>query len=324
MNLDLPVDLSGLVTLKQRLESFLQEYEEKVASARSQLHHLEALLEHYPTTSTGVGKRRRGSKNLTPEATASGKNEIISVNGVATADLTVPRRTRRKAGITPPVPKERKRKPRQASPDMLPIFSGLTLTQAVLKVMEKLRGKCIDADGMAREIFGEVSEADYPIVKDRITKNLSKGKIDGLWERVPDQLGYYTISVQDLDQSLVKELPRKTRGVRRANNPAPVIKRGGRGRGKGSALSELKMLSPYQGSSLMEAIGKVMQEHKGEFVDADRVVRSLYGELLPPDMYRIAKDRITKGLSKGKIDGMWERVPERIGYYTLSMAAVMS
>lgn len=338
MTLDLPVDLSGLVTLKQRLESFLKDYEEKVASARSQLHHVEALLEHYPTFTLSSSTPQLSvnpsasvpqdfslsSSQISNDQAPSTRNEIVSVNGITPKAPAKKGRHRLEIVVTEP---DRKRKPRQASPDMLPIFGGKTLTQAVLSVMEKYRGGCIDADGMVREVYGEVSEGDFAIVKDRITKNLSKGKIDGLWQRVPEQLGYYTIAVDDIDNSMVANLPRKTRGVKRiSNQPSSKltpINKGGRGRGKNTPLSSLKMRSPYQGSTIMEAIAKVMQEHKGEFVDADTVMRSLYGEL-PPETRRQAKDRITKGLSKGKIDGMWERVPERTGYYTLSMSAVMS
>jgi hypothetical protein len=47
----------------------------------------------------------------------------------------------------------------------------------------------------------------------------------------------------------------------------------------------------------------------------------LYGAL-SDDQYRVAKDRGTKSLSKGKIDDKWDRVPSQLGFYTLSVASL--
>jgi len=86
-------------------------------------------------------------------------------------------------------------------------------------------------------------------------------------------------------------------------------------------MSSLVMRPLYQGNTLTDAIEKVLQERKGEFVNADSVVKALYGDL-SAENFRQAKDRVTKNLSKGKLDGKWERVPNQLGYYTLSMSAV--
>jgi hypothetical protein len=90
---------------------------------------------------------------------------------------------------------------------------------------------------------------------------------------------------------------------------------------KSGRMSSLVMRPLYQGNTLTDAIEKVLQERKGEFVNADSVVKALYGDL-SAENFRQAKDRVTKNLSKGKLDGKWERVPNQLGYYTLSMSAV--
>jgi hypothetical protein len=48
------------------------------------------------------------------------------------------------------------------------------------------------------------------------------------------------------------------------------------------------------------------------------VVKELHGEL-SPDLFRIANDRVIKNLSKGKLEGKWDRVPEQVGFYTSSL-----
>lgn len=299
MNLDLPVDLSGLVALQERLRSFLSEYEEKVAQARTQLHHVEALLSHFPADANTTSARKRGRAEVKVETEA---------------------------------PKKRVRRSREGSLTLLPAYQGKTLTEAVQAVLEANRGKCLDADTIIKTIYGDLTGEALALAKDRITKNLSKGKIDGLWERVPEMTGYYTISVADLPSDLASlNLPKKVRGGRKKLQ-AEAVTNGARSVSKRkevkvkrsrNSLGGLKMRAPYQGSTMMSAIAKILQERKGEFVNADMVVKTLYGDL-PSETYRIVKDRVTKSLSKGKIDGLWERVPDQAGYYTLSMSAVLA
>jgi hypothetical protein len=192
----------------------------------------------------------------------------------------------------------------------------------------------LDADTISRLLYGELTGEQAALAKERVTKNLSKGKIDGLWQRVPNQVGYYTLSLADIKEDIASlNLPKKKRGGRTkklltADQPKVTRRtksvkeaKVGAPRRQRNSLRNLKMRSPYQGSTMMDAISKVLKEREGEFVNADLVVKTLYGEL-PSDIFRIVKDRVTKSLSKGKIDGLWERVPEQTGYYTLSMAAV--
>ncbi len=85
--------------------------------------------------------------------------------------------------------------------------------------------------------------------------------------------------------------------------------------------STVKLLKPYQSTTLIGAIELVLKQHEGSILSADNVVQTLYGDL-KPNLFKIAKDRITKSLSKGKIEGKWERVPDQQGCYTLSLASL--
>lgn len=91
-----------------------------------------------------------------------------------------------------------------------------------------------------------------------------------------------------------------------------------------SKPSDILALRPaYQGQTLLLAIAQVLKSHEGEKVNADTVVKELHGDL-PSDLFRIAKERITKNLSKGKIEKKWDSVPEQTGLYTFSLSKMNS
>jgi hypothetical protein len=79
---------------------------------------------------------------------------------------------------------------------------------------------------------------------------------------------------------------------------------------KGGRNGKLKMKDSYLGKTMLDAIGMVLKANVGKAVSADSVVNSLYGAL-SDEQFRVAKDRVTKSLSKGKIDEMWDRVPNQ-------------
>jgi hypothetical protein len=94
---------------------------------------------------------------------------------------------------------------------------------------------------------------------------------------------------------------------------APASKREAPAR-RGSAP---RFLKAYQSKTMLDAIGQVLLEQRGASVSIEDVVQSLYGDL-KPSLYKVAKDRVTKGLSKGKVNGMWDKVSGQQGYYTMS------
>ena len=78
-----------------------------------------------------------------------------------------------------------------------------------------------------------------------------------------------------------------------------------------------RFLKAYQSKTMLDAIGQVLLEQRGASVSIEDVVQALYGDL-KPSLYKVAKDRVTKGLSKGKVNGMWDKVSGQQGYYTMS------
>ena len=389
MTIDLPVALqpesfsASLIALQTHLQGFLAEYEDKVAQARTQLAHVVALLGSLPSGEPAPKAKKKevvvpvAAPVATP-VTAPVAAPIVAIPPVVSAEVAPTRGRKPKAVATPsfvaaPEPvttgKGRGRGHRRGSLAMRPAYEGLTLTEAIEKVLKERLGQAVNADDVVNILYGEVTEPVFRIAKERVTKNLSKGKGEGIWNRVPSQLGYYTISLADLKiiptstikrgraasvkteaNKAVKEpkapkAPKTPKALKTPKEPkvtasAPKYvtepkptkaskvnarkaedapkseqpKRSGR-------MSSLVMRPLYHGNTLTDAIEKVLQERKGEFVNADSVVKALYGDL-SMENFRQAKDRVTKNLSKGKLDGKWERVPNQLGYYTLSMSAV--
>ncbi|WP_271253227.1 hypothetical protein [Pseudanabaena sp. Chao 1811] len=385
MSIDLPVNLqpdgfgASLQALQSHLQGFLAEYEDKVAQARAQLAHVEALLGSLPAEA--------------PKAKGKKKEAVVAPVVVAPVIAEVPKAPTKgrkpkavaakpeAAPVATPAAKGKGRGHRRGSLTTRPAYEGLTLTESIEKILNERQGQAVNADDVVNILYGDLPETVFRVAKERVTKNLSKGKGENRWKRVPNQLGYYTLSLESLKTVptstikrgrgaakatttakaekaatkapkaaakatkapkaaakatkapkaaakatkapkaaakattvAAKAAPKASKKAEATASKAPQAKKSGR-------LSSLAFRPLYQGNTLTDAIEKVLQERKGEFVNADSVVKALYGDL-SVENFRQAKDRVTKNLSKGKLDGKWERVPNQLGYYTLSMSAV--
>jgi hypothetical protein len=117
--------------------------------------------------------------------------------------------------------------------------------------------------------------------------------------------------------SAAKQKPAKTKGTP-GRKPKEIVEKPVKVRKKKVSL---KLQSDYQKLTLIGAIAKVLEAREGEIVTADEVVKALYGELKPND-HKVAKDRVTKNLSKGKTEGKWSRLPDQLGAYTWNLDTV--
>jgi outer membrane biosynthesis protein TonB len=362
MTIDLPVSLqpegfgASLLALQTHLQGFLAEYEDKVAQARTQLAHVEALLGSIPAEAPKATKKKEAVvvEAPTPVAPVAVVPEVAPV----AKERKLKAKTVEAPAPVAPVAKGRGRGHRRGSLTMRPSYEGLTLTEAIEKILNERFGQAVNADDVVNILYGDLTETVFRVAKERVTKNLSKGKGEGKWKRVPTQLGYYTLSLEDLKTIPTSTIKRgraasvKPAAAKAVKAPKKAIKETKATKApkatatpkaakvvaatkakkteapakpaqskKSGRMSSLIMRPLYHGNTLTDAIEKVLQERKGEFVNADSVVKALYGDL-SVENFRQAKDRVTKNLSKGKLDGKWERVPNQLGYYTLSMSAV--
>ncbi|MEE3717779.1 hypothetical protein V2H45_13640 [Tumidithrix elongata RA019] len=352
MGLDLPT--ASLVAYQKQLQEFLEANEEKVSQARAQLQNVEALLASLPATVAKAGKKVAAKVSAAVVELAP-PPAPVKVSKKEAKAAAAPKKAEAKAAKPAGKPGRR-----SSSITLRSAYQGSTLTEAIEKVLQERKGQYVNADGVVDALYGDLAEDVLKVAKERVTKNLSKGKIEGKWERVPEQLGYYTLSLKDASASAAKSTVKVAKTTAKAAAkttakatvkatkkveaepkvskkaakaapaptakkaaPAPTAKKAAKAPAKAESgrSGSIKLRSSYQGSTLTEAIEKVLQERKGEYVNADSVVKALYGELTP-DVFRVAKERVTKNLSKGKIEGKWERVPEQLGYYTLSLAAI--
>jgi hypothetical protein len=79
------------------------------------------------------------------------------------------------------------------------------------------------------------------------------------------------------------------------------------------------MLPRYNHLSLTAAVEVVVNEHPGEVITTEKVAKELYGEDIEGRALIKAKDRIGKTLWGGATQGRWQRIPGRLGCYTLSL-----
>ncbi|BBD62736.1 hypothetical protein NIES2109_55860 (plasmid) [Nostoc sp. HK-01] len=86
---------------------------------------------------------------------------------------------------------------------------------------------------------------------------------------------------------------------------------------------EIPMLDEYRSLRRIEAVEKVLQQHKGSVCHIDFVVRSLYGEL-EPKAWKVVKGRVQSTLTQGRESKKWTLVPGKPGYYTIDLKLLNS
>ncbi|MEA5510048.1 hypothetical protein VB715_09755 [Crocosphaera sp. UHCC 0190] len=91
---------------------------------------------------------------------------------------------------------------------------------------------------------------------------------------------------------------------------SPIAK-GNRSSQKSSAIA---MLPEYRGLSKQQAIQKLLQSNQGKEFTITEVTQGIYGQLNQTQL-RILREDILKHLSSGKLQGLWKKVPNKIGVY---------
>lgn len=193
-----------------------------------------------------------------------------------------------------------------ANPDddsikMLPPYQGLTRFEAIQKVLTDHKGTILHIDFIVRELYGELKPEEFKVIKPQIGTGLSHGKVRKMWSSIPDSKGCYT-----LDLSLVT--PEETQQVVDKYNQTST-------RTTRNPSDNISMLPAYQEMSVMQAISKFLQEQKGKVLHINAITKGLYGEVEGP-LIKKAKHIVTNRLSKGKLEGRWDGIPKKPGYYT--------
>lgn len=183
---------------------------------------------------------------------------------------------------------------------LLPQYEHLTKSEAVEQLLQENEGKVLHLNYIIRALYGELEPEDIAAEKPRMSDSLKKGIAKGLWDRVPDSPGYYTIDMKLVDKEVSQKL---------------VEDKKPQGRKPNSKATE-GMLPRYQNLTFTQAVESVMRDRRSEIVTSDIMARALYGELEGPALVE-ARNKVGKIMWSGASQGRWQSVPGQKGAYTL-------
>lgn len=315
--------VQSLIDLRSHYQTLHEQQQQKSVHAREQITHLNALLADQFVWQTQQPVSIAAS-TLEAQAlfgTAELKNEEFSQQ-VPDAKI--------EAHTSPPLQKqqvaesEEPETPNESNEDsnqpastsktpLLPKYQKLTKIQAVEQLLQENQGSILHVDYIINQLYG-ISDAEaIKAEKPRMYDTLGQGTDKGLWDKVPDQPSCYTIDI-DLVQ------PEKTQtqpvGTKKASLPTSTASRR---RPSSRSRSSEEMLPRFQRMSLTAAVETVVQEHPGEVLTTEKVAKALHGEDIDGRALTKAKDRIGKILWGGATQNRWQRVPGKLGCYTLDL-----
>ncbi|MGL5925272.1 hypothetical protein [Chroococcidiopsis sp.] len=188
-------------------------------------------------------------------------------------------------------------------------YQNLTKIQAVEKLLRENQGKILTVEYIIWSLYGDMDAEAVKAEKPRIYDTLGQGTDKGIWEKVPDQPACYTYKLSLVEPTADSE----SATANTSRLPVSSRRRPSR-RGKSD-----DMLPRYNHLSLTAAVEVVVNEHPGEVITTEKVAKVLYGDDIDGRALVKAKDRIGKTLWGGATQGRWQRIPGRLGCYTLSL-----
>lgn len=84
----------------------------------------------------------------------------------------------------------------KSTEEMLPRYQQLNFTEAVEAVVQENAGEILTTDKVARTLYGELSGPTLTKAKEKVGKTLWSGAKQKRWQRVPGQMGAYTLDIQ--------------------------------------------------------------------------------------------------------------------------------
>ncbi|MEA5533156.1 hypothetical protein [Crocosphaera sp. XPORK-15E] len=74
---------------------------------------------------------------------------------------------------------------------MLPEYRGLSKQQAIQKLLQSNQGKEWTINEVTQALYGELNQTQFMVVREDTIKQLSSGKLQGLWKKEPNKIGVY-------------------------------------------------------------------------------------------------------------------------------------
>jgi hypothetical protein len=185
---------------------------------------------------------------------------------------------------------------------LLPQYEHLTKSEAIEQLLQDNEGKVLHLNYIIRALHGELKPEDIAAEKSRMSDSLKKGIAKGLWDRVPDSPGYYTIDMKLVDSEASQKKVEERKPQRRKPN---------------SKATE-GMLPRYRNLTFTDAVETVLRDRSGEIVTSDIMTQALYGELEGTALVE-TKNKIGKIMWSGASQGRWQSVPGQKGACTLTL-----
>jgi chemotaxis protein histidine kinase CheA len=320
--------VQSLVDMRSQCHAQLEANQRQAAHAREQLIHVNALLadqvvlppaQHpFELHAAAIEARQQQALSGTePEAEQFSLPLAVPQQQPqteeSTASLEVEQTSEESTSSTPKVEQTSEETARSASAIKTPMkseYQNLTKIQAVEKLLQENQGKILTVEYIIWSLYDDMDTEAVKAEKPRIYDTLGQGMEKGLWEKVPDQPACYTYRL-----SLVEPAADSASATTKTNSRLAVSSRrrpSRRGRSD-------DMLPRYNHLSLTAAVEVVVNEHPGEVITTEKVAKELYGEDIEGRALIKAKDRIGKTLWGGATQGRWQRIPGRLGCYTLSL-----
>lgn len=181
----------SLKALQKQYKEVIEKYQPLVDHASNQLTYIEGILSGFSSIPTKVLESpKKTVKQILPEPTpapaseaktkAQPEEKVVNVGSSETAPkVKAPRKPSKFLSSS-------------KSLNFLSEYKGETLTSAVQRILEERRGKEVGIEEVVAALYGSIDIERFKVAKDRVTKNLSKGKVTGLWDRVNNKSGFYT------------------------------------------------------------------------------------------------------------------------------------
>lgn len=166
------------------------------------------------------------------------------------------------------------------------------------KLLQENISSILYTDYITRSLYGNLDSQSVNVEKQRLYATLSKGVARGLWDKVPDQLGCYTIDLKLVEREV------KSTGDKQVNEP--------------ETTGVIEVLPAYQHLNFTQAVETVLRENAGQTMNSEKIAKLRYGELAGKDLSR-AKDKIGKILWAGARQKRWQGVPGKPGAYRTQM-----
>ncbi|UKO98966.1 hypothetical protein [Nostoc sp. UHCC 0870] len=314
--------LSPLLELRDYYAHLVEEYETLYTQARSQLDHVQALLSTWssdPDTNGQVAtlEARQEASTTSQDQSLLSLSDSVSPTAIKSveskqADIQSSDRLEIKESAAtfvdnkePPVIKISAESIKGIDFPMLPEYQSMSRMEAISKLLQEHLGSVCHIDFVVRSLYGELDPHIFKVVKGRVQSSLTQGRERQAWFGIPDEPGCYTLDLSLVTSNRTHTYSRNTKSRKKPPLVMPKSK-------------IVPMLKAYEGQFLIDALTSFFRHNPGKVFSVAEVITGLYGDI-DADDHREVKSKVLNELSRGYRIGRFDRIPKKVGFYTLDL-----